>query len=263
MLLAVDIGNTNTVLGVFQGDRLLTHWRLTTQRERTADEYGILCRNLFSLWNLDRNEIRAVVVASVVPPTNFPLREMCREYFGLVPFFVNPAGQSLISVRYQPITDVGADRIVNAVAAVELYGKPAIVIDLGTATTFDVISDTGVYLGGVIAPGLGISAEALFSRAARLPRVEIRRPDKIIGSSTVESMQSGLFHGYVCMVTGLLNMIRQQVSGANIVATGGFADSLISELSLVQHVDPNLTLHGLRIFYERFFKGREAALEKV
>src|SRR2546428_7713345 len=160
MLLAVDIGNTNSVLGVFQEERLVSHWRLTTQRDRTADEYGILCRNLFSLWNLDRSGIEGVVVASVVPPVNPRIREMTEEYFGLVPFFVDPALQTLIPICYHPVTDVGADRIVNAVAAVERYGKPAIIIDLGTATTFDVVSSAGEYLGGVIAPGLAISAEA-------------------------------------------------------------------------------------------------------
>lgn len=255
MLLAIDIGNTNTVLGVFQGENLVTHWRLATQRDRTADEYGILCRNLFSLWNLDRNYIRSVVVASVVPPVNPRIREMSREYFGLVPFFVDPAEQSLIPVRYRPATDVGADRIVNAVAAVDLYGKPAIVIDFGTATTFDVISGAGEYMGGAIAPGLGISAEALFTRAARLPRVEVRRPEQIIGTSTVESIQAGLFYGYISLVAGLLSRIRGQVPGAVVIATGGFADSLAAELSDVQHVDPNLTLKGLRIFYERCWRG--------
>ncbi|HEV8131241.1 MAG TPA: type III pantothenate kinase, partial [Acidobacteriota bacterium] len=224
MLLAVDIGNTNTVLGVYQGERLISRWRLTTLRDRTADEYGILCRTLFSLWNLDRNQIRAVVVASVVPPVNPRIREMSQEYFGLAPFFVDPAEQTLIRVCYHPVTDVGADRIVNAVAAIERYGKPVIIIDLGTATTFDVVSEAGDYLGGVIAPGLAISAEALFTRAARLPRVEVRRPEKIIGSSTVESIQSGLFHGYVSLIKGLLESIRAQVPGAKSVATGGLLD---------------------------------------
>ena len=255
MLLAIDIGNTNTVLGVFQGEQLLTHWRLATQRDRTADEYGILCRNLFSLWNLDRNHVRAVVVASVVPPVNPRIREMSREYFSLVPFFVDAAEQPLIPVRYRPATDVGADRIVNAVAAVNLYGTPAIVIDLGTATTFDVISGPGEYMGGVIAPGLGISAEALFTRAARLPRVEVRRPEQIVGTCTVESIQSGLFYGYVSLVAGLLSRIREQVPDGIVIATGGFADSLAAELPEVQHIDPNLTLKGLHIFYERCFKG--------
>jgi type III pantothenate kinase len=259
MLLAVDIGNTNTVLGVFDQDRLLTHWRLATHRERTADEYGILCRNLFSLSNLDRERILAVTVASVVPSANPTIREMCREYFGLVPFFVDPAEQTLIPVRYEPVTDVGADRIVNAVATVELYGAPAVVIDLGTATTFDVISRQGEYLGGVIAPGLGISAEALFARAARLPRVEIRRPGKIIGNSTVESLQSGLYLGYLSLVDGLLDLILEEVPGAVVVATGGFAGTLISEVKRVQHVDPNLTLKGLRIFYEKLFRTRPPA----
>ncbi len=254
MLLAVDIGNTTTVLGVFQEERLISHWRLTTQRDRTADEYGILCRNLFSLWNLDRSKIRGVVVSSVVPPVNPRIREMTEEYFGLAPFFVDPAEQTLIPIRYHPVTDVGADRIVNAVAALERYGKPAIIIDLGTATTFDVVSAAGEYLGGVIAPGLAISAEALFARAARLPRVEIKRPEKIVGSSTVESLQSGLFHGYVSLIKGLLDLIRAELPGAKIIATGGLADSLISELPAVEHVDPDLTLQGLRIFYERMFK---------
>ncbi|MBI3940059.1 MAG: type III pantothenate kinase [Acidobacteria bacterium] len=254
MLLAIDIGNTSTVLGVFDGERLLCCWRLATERDRTADEYGILCRNLFSLWNLDRNRIEAIVVSSVVPPVNARIREMSRQYFELAPFFVDPAAQDLIPVRYQPVTDVGADRIVNAVAAVELYGKPAIVLDLGTATTFDVISPQGDYLGGVIAPGLGISAEALFTRAARLPRVEIRRPENVIGASTVESMQSGLFYGYLSLVTGLLSLIRRQLPAATVIATGGYADSLCPELSDLHHFDPNLTLKGLRIFYDRCFR---------
>ena len=260
MLLAVDIGNTNTVLGVFEDAQLRTHWRLATHRERTADEYGILCRNLFSLSNLDRQQIRAVVVSSVVPPVNPTIREMCHEYFGLVPFFVDPAAQTLIQIRYEPVTDVGADRIVNAVAAVELYGRPAVVIDLGTATTFDVISAGGDYLGGVIAPGWGISAEALFSRAARLPRVEIRKPEKIIGTSTVESMQSGLYHGYLSLVKGLLDRILEELPSAVVVATGGFAESLMPEIPAVRHIDPELTLKGLLIFYERLFrKGATAA----
>ena len=254
MLLAVDIGNTNTVLGVFDQQRLVTHWRLATHRERTADEYGILCRNLFSLGNLDREKIEAVTVASVVPSANSTIREMCREYFGLVPFFVDPAEQTLIRVCYTPVTDVGADRVVNAVAAVELYGRPAVVIDLGTATTFDVISAAGEYLGGVIAPGWGVSAEALFARAARLPRVEVRRPEKVIGSSTVESLQSGLYLGYLSLVEGLLNQILQELPGAVVVATGGFADSLMRDVPGVQHVDANLTLKGLRIFYEKLFR---------
>jgi len=190
----------------------------------------------------------------VVPPVNPRIREMSQEYFGVVPFFVDPAAQTLIPIRYHPVTDVGADRIVNAVAAVERYGKPAIIIDLGTATTFDVVSSAGEYLGGVIAPGLAISAEALFMRAARLPRVEIKRPEKIIGSSTVESLQSGLFHGYVSLIKGLLDLIRAEAPDAKIIATGGLADSLISELPAVQHVDPDLTLQGLRIFYQRMFK---------
>jgi len=258
MLLAVDIGNTNTVLGVFRDGKLLLHWRLTTQRDRTSDEYGILCRNLFSLWDLDRRKITAVVVSSVVPPVNPLIREMSQEYFGLIPFFVDPADQKLIPVRYNPVTDVGADRIVNSVAAVERYGKPVVVIDFGTATTLDVVSREGEYIGGVIAPGLAISAEALFARASRLPRVEVKRTEQIIGSSTVASIQSGLFHGYVSLVNGLVGLILEQVPGARVVATGGLADSLVSDIPAVQHVDQDLTLEGLRIFYERMFKRSEA-----
>ena len=204
MLLVIDIGNTNTVLGVFNGNHLIVSWRLETKQSQTADEYGILSRNLFTLAGIEFTKIRSIIIASVVPPLNSVLEEMALKYFKVKPLFVEPGIKTGVPVLYDSPADVGADRIVNAVAAYEKYGGPAIVVDFGTATTFDAISAKGEYLGGVIAPGPGISAEALFKRTARLPRVEIRAPSKVIGTSTVGSIQSGLYFGYIGLVNGIL-----------------------------------------------------------
>jgi type III pantothenate kinase len=252
MLLVIDIGNTNTSLGVFDGQTLVSHWRLTTARARTVDEWGVLARNLFALANLDFKSIDAIAIASVVPPLNFTLKQMAEVYFQLTPLFVDHSTDTGLPVLYQPQSDVGADRIVDAVAAIHKYRAPCIVVDFGTATTFDAINSKGEYLGGVITPGITISSDALFERAAKLPRVEIKRPLKVVGSSTVEAMQSGLYHGYVGLVDGILRkMINELGRSPRVIATGGLAPLIAKGSEFIELVDETLTLEGLRLVYER------------
>ena len=257
MLLAIDVGNTNVTIGVFDGPKLVHNWRLAALRERTADELGIFVTRLFEQTNVAISGVSGIVVASVVPPLTRPMEEMCDRYFRRTALLVDAANAG-IPITYSPATDVGADRLVNAVAAREKYGKgggvPLIVVDFGTATTFDVISMEGHYVGGIICPGIGISAEALFQRAARLPRVEVRRPGAVVGQTTVQAMQSGLFFGYVEMVDGLARRIRSEIPGgekAVVIATGGLATVLAEETRSIEHVDPDLTLEGLRLIWER------------
>ena len=252
MLLVIDIGNTNTSLGVFDGDRLVTHWRLTTARSRTVDEWGVHARNLFALAGLDFKTIDAIAIASVVPPVNFTLKRMAETYFHLSPLFVDYATETGVPILYQPASDVGADRIVDAVAAIHKYGAPCIVVDFGTATTFDAINSKGEYLGGVITPGITISADALFERAAKLPRVEIKRPQSVVGTSTVGAMQSGLYHGYAGLVDGILRKMIDELGGApRVIATGGLAPLIATGSEFIEEVDETLTLEGLRLVYER------------
>ncbi len=252
MLLALDVGNSNTVIGAFEGAKLLVHWRLSTRRQGTSDEYGILLKGLFDFARLDFQQVAAVILSSVVPPLQGPLEEMSRQYFRTEPLVVGPGIKTGMPILYESPRDVGADRIVNAVAAFETYGGPSIVVDFGTATTFDAISARGEYLGGAICPGIGISAEALFQRAAKLPRVDIARPKGVIGRNTVASMQAGLFFGYLSLVEGIVTRMREELGGqATVVATGGLASLVLAESTLVDHVDPLLTLTGLRILYER------------
>ena len=252
MLLALDVGNTNTVVGVFDGEELKAHWRLSTRRAGTCDEYGIFVKSLFDFAGLDFRAITAVILSTVVPTVQGPLEEMSRQFFGVEPMVVGPGIKSGMPILYESPREVGADRIVNGVAAFELYGGPCIVVDFGTATTFDAVSARGEYLGGVICPGIGISAEALFQRAAKLPRVDIVRPKSVIGRATVSSMQSGLYYGYLGLVEGLVARMRDELGGnPKVIATGGLAGLLLAGSSLVDHLDPLLTLIGLRILYER------------
>jgi type III pantothenate kinase len=257
MLLAIDVGNTNVTIGVFDGNRLAHSWRLAALRERTADELGILITRLFEQVRVPVVAVDAIVIASVVPPLTRPMEEMAERYFSQTAFVVDATNAGM-PVQYTPASDVGADRIVNAVAAWETYGRvnrvPLIVVDFGTGTTFDVISGDGEYIGGVICPGINISAEALFTRAARLPRVDVRKPAMVIGQNTVNAMQSGLFFGYVEMVDGLVRRIRAELPGGDtavVLATGGLADVISGESTAIQYVDANLTLDGLRLIWER------------
>jgi type III pantothenate kinase len=252
MLLAIDIGNTNTSLGIYDGSSLSAHWRLTTVRSRTADEWGVLARNLLDLAVLDYRAIDAMVIASVVPPLNFTIKRMAEAYFGLAPLFVDHTVDSGVPILYEPAADVGADRIVDAVAAIHKYGAPCVVVDFGTATTFDAINARGEYLGGVITPGITISSDALFERAAKLPRVEIKRPQKAIGSTTVEAMQSGLYYGYAGLVEGILQKVISELGGSpRVIATCGLAALIAKGSDLIEAVDETLTLDGLRLVYER------------
>ena len=252
MLLTIDVGNTNTVLGVFRGEELIANWRLTTARQQTVDEYGVLTRNLFTLAGLDPDAITGVIISSVVPPVNWTLGEMSRVYFGKNALFVELGVKTGMAVLVDNPSEVGADRIVNGVAAFHKYGGPCIVVDFGTAITFDAISAKGEYLGGVIAPGLGISSEALFARTARLPRVEIKDPGKVIGTNTVTHMQAGLYYGAVDMVDGMLARMKKEIAeNVKVVATGGQAKLVSKGSEHIQHTDEFLTLTGLRLIWEK------------
>ncbi len=252
MLLVFDVGNTNIVLGVFKDSNLVVDWRVSTARHRTADEYGMLMRDLFESQRLSFSRIKAVVLSSVVPPLNFSLEQMCKKYFGLQPVIVGPGIKTGMPIKYENPREVGADRIVNAVAGYETYGGPLIIVDFGTATTFCAVSERGEYLGGAIAPGMGISTEALFARAAKLPRVEISKPPSVIGKTTIYSMQSGIFYGFVGQVDEIVRRMKAEMKGEpTVIATGGLADLIFTESKTVDKVDHMLTLTGLRIVYER------------
>ncbi len=257
MLLTVDIGNTNIVLGVFEGDKLVESWRVATRKDQTADEYGVLCRNLLGLRLIKPDNIHDVAICSVVPPLNEAFEELSQHYFHHQAYFIDPSEQDLMEILYHPPSDVGADRIVNAVAVRERLGCPAIVVDFGTATTFDAISAQGQYLGGIIAPGIGISSEALFARASRLPRIEIKRPDEVIGTSTVSSIQSGIYYGYVGLVDGILHRMKAELGQPRVVATGGLAPLIESESSQIELVERDLTVYGLKLFYDHQRSSRQ------
>ncbi len=252
LLLVIDIGNTNTVIGLYDGERLDQHWRLTTRAEGTVDEYGSTIRHLVLLAGLDYKEIGGIAISSVVPPLTATMERMCRTYFGHRPVVVGPGIKSGIAILYDNPKEVGADRIVNAVAASERYGGDLIVVDFGTATTFDCVSGAGEYLGGVISPGMGISVEALFKNASKLPRVELAKPKAVIGKNTVQSMQSGIIYGYVGLVEGIVRRLKKEFrSTPKVIATGGLSTLIARETDVVDHVDEHLTLDGLRLLYEK------------
>lgn len=250
MLLVVDIGNTNTVLGLHRDGEWIAHWRIASDRAEMPDEYAVLLRNLFDFEELSWADVSGVALASVVPPLTGTFVEMCRRYLGHDPLVVTPAVKTGVRVLTDHPAEVGADRIINALAAYRLHGSPAIVVDFGTATTFDAVSAEGDYLGGAIAPGLGIAAEALFSRTAMLPRIQLIAPPAAIGRNTVHAMQSGLILGYVGLIEGLVARIRAELGGqAKVIATGGLAPALARETDVIEVVDPMLTLKGLRLIY--------------
>ncbi|HEX9443514.1 MAG TPA: type III pantothenate kinase [Candidatus Binatia bacterium] len=252
MLLAIDIGNTNIVLGIYDGPELVTHWRLLTQPERTADEYGVIISQLASAQGIGCDQIHAVVVSSVVPPMMTMIQELGERLFGLAPLIVGPGVKTGMPILYENPKEVGADRICNGVAAYERYHDCCIAVDFGTATTFDFVSKKGEYVGGAIAPGLLISVEALFQRASKLPRVEIVKPKDIIGKTPVHSIQAGVFYGYVGLVDGIVErMQKESPTRARVIATGGLARVIAPECALIEDVDEFLTLEGLRIIHGR------------
>jgi type III pantothenate kinase len=268
MLLALDVGNTNTVLGLYRLDEdkpaegdaggdgkpsdLVAHWRVTTHRTQTVDEYGVLFVNLFQMHGLAPSQVTHIIVSSVVPPVESTLRLVCEAYFKLEPMFVEPGIKTGMPMLIDNPTELGADRLADCIAAYERYGGPCIVVDFGTATKFEVISAKGEYLGGAIAPGLGLSADALFSRAARLSRVDIKRPAKVIGTNTVTHLQSGLYYGYIGLVDGILDRIFAELgTQPKVIATGGLARMIAADSRYIAEIDDMLTLDGLRILFER------------
>jgi type III pantothenate kinase len=252
MLLVIDVGNTNTVLGLYRGEELVRSWRLHTDKARTADEWAMTAHELFSLAGLHFTDVGHVIISCVVPPVLAALEGLCRDYFRGDPYVVGPGIRTGMPILYDNPREVGADRIVNAVAAYARRRRSLIVVDFGTATTFDVITARGEYLGGAIAPGLAISAEALYQRASKLPRVEIACPPQVIAKNTVSSMQAGLFYGYVGLVDGIVTRMKQELRECpHVLATGGLAGLVAPCSQTIDEVDPNLTLEGLRIIFER------------
>jgi len=252
MLLVADIGNTNCVLGVFKDRQLLIDWRIATRTDQTADEYGILIRHLFSLSSFNIQDITDIIIACVVPNVLPVMQEMFERYLGITPLVVEPGIKTGIQILVDNPREVGADRIVNAVAAYHQYGGPTIVVDFGTATTFDVISRKGDYLGGAITPGITISMEALFHEAAKLPRVELIKPRSVIGKNTVHSIQSGVIYGYVSLIDGMVNRIKKELGEeAFVAATGGLAGLIAPISETIRDVDPFLTLKGLQLIFEK------------
>jgi type III pantothenate kinase len=251
LLLVLDVGNTNTVVGLFAGADLVSHWRLSTQADRTGDEVGMWLRQLLAWQGVDPSELVGVAVGSVVPPMDPRLRDGIGRYLNVAPFFVEPGIRTGMPLRVDAPQELGADRLCDAVAAYEMYGGPCVVIDFGTAVTWEVVSSNGEYLGGAIAPGPGVTADALASRTAKLPRVALAPPPRVIGKGTVDSIQSGLFYGYLGLVEGVTTRILAELGEAEVVATGGFAEDISRHTAIIRHVEPDLTLYGLRLLWAR------------
>lgn len=252
MLLAVDIGNTNIALGIFDEKKLLHHWKLRSEREKTSDEYEVVLLNLLSLAHLGAEDITSIIISSVVPPLTPVFQDLGQELMGVRPLVIGPGLKTGMPILYENPQEVGADRVVASVAAFEKYGGPVIVVDFGTATTFDAVSSRGEYLGGAIAPGIQIAAEALYLKTAKLPRIEIKKPRQAIGRTTVTSMQSGLYFGYIGLVSKVISEISKELGErTHVVATGSFAAQIHSDLEQIDHLEPFLVLEGLRIIQER------------
>jgi len=253
MVLVIDVGNTNIVLGIYEGKKLVNFWRVKTDAEKTSDEYGMIINQLFELQGFQFSDIEAIVICSVVPPIMYTLDHMARKYFGSEPLIVGPGIKTGINIKYDNPKEVGADRIVNAVAAYELYGGPLIIVDFGTATTYCAVSKNGEYLGGAISPGVRISMDALFERTAKLPRVELVKPDTVICKNTISSIQSGVIYGYVGQVDYIVTRMKKELGDmdAKVIATGGLSKLIASESETIDIVNGLITLEGLRIIYER------------
>lgn len=252
MIFVFDVGNTNIVLGVYDQDVLKHHWRIETNRQKTEDEYGMVVKQFFSSEGLNLTDIKGIIISSVVPPIMYSLEQMCKKYFSINPMVIGPGIKTGLNIKYDNPKEVGADRIVNAVAAIELYGSPLIIVDFGTATTYCYVNESNQYMGGAIAPGIGISTEALYTRASKLPRIEIAKPKNIIGKNTVNAMQSGILYGYVGQVEGIVARIKSQaLVDPKVVATGGLATLIAKESSVIDIVDPFLTLKGLNMIYKK------------
>jgi len=252
MLLVIDIGNTNIVFGVYRDDTLVNHWRLSTVIQKTVDEYAILINSLLYIEKIRLSEIDSVIISCVVPPLLIPFEIVCRKFMGIIPIVVEPGIKTGMPILYENPQEVGADRIVNAVAGYEKYKKSLIIVDFGTATTFDYITSRGEYAGGAIAPGMMISLEALFERASKLPRVELLRPKSLVGKNTVHAMQAGITYGYASLVDGIVTKMKEEVkTDPYVIATGGLSSLIFKQATTIDEVDEFLTLRGLKMLYER------------
>jgi type III pantothenate kinase len=252
VILVVDVGNTNIVLGIYQERVLLHHWRISTNRSATVDEYGMMFRSLFDHGGISFTDVEGVIISSVVPPLMFVMENLCLQYLKKTPYIIGPGIKTGLNVRVDNPKEVGADRIVNAVAALELYGPPCIVVDFGTATTYDYIDPSEQLLGCAIAPGIGISTEALYQKAAKLPRIELVKPKSVIGRNTVTAMQAGIIFGFVAQVDGIVERIKDEFQvNPTVIATGGLAELIAGESKTIQVVNPMLTLQGLQMIYEK------------